>query len=156
MNPIKNFFKRSKKLEVIFISNALGYAGLLPLVILLSLLKLQSNLFQELLLRSFFSYSAVILAFLGAVYWGFALFSRKSKYTKIVLLLSVIPAILGWFTNTLTVNVAIKTLIFFILFNLVFFVELLYAKKIKIPNFYMKLRLKLNILVSIILLLSFF
>ncbi len=76
---------------------ALGYGGLLPFIGLTCLIGLDPA-HSALWHRALWAYSAVILSFVGALHWGFAMLGltvgaqqRSSWYVW-----SVIPALLAW------------------------------------------------------------
>ena len=112
--------------------------------------------YQTQLISSFFYYTSIILTFLGAVYWGFALTNKNDTVVKIGLIFSILPAISAWATNALVHNPMVKTILFLIYYNSIYFLERKYANKINMPRFYLNLRFILNILVSIILLVFLF
>jgi hypothetical protein len=74
----------------------LGIAGILPFIVCgletVRLTGLQSNI----MLSALLGYGAVILAFLGAVHWGFALAADPAVQERSRLLLGVLPALIGW------------------------------------------------------------
>lgn len=75
----------------------LAYGGLAPFVALMaaSLLDLQrSGVWQQLLLN----YGAVILSFVGALHWGFAMsaLTMSERVRNVCFAWSVIPALLAW------------------------------------------------------------
>ena len=98
----------------------------------------------------FFSYTAIILTFLGGVYWGFSLSKKNDATIKLALIFSIIPAILGWATNIFVQSIVLKIFLFLAFYNSIFILEKKYSNEIKIPAYYIKLRQNLNILVSVI------
>jgi hypothetical protein len=76
-------------------TEALGYGGLLPFALLTAALwVLEPGLLQQLALRGLLGYGAVILAFLGAVHWGFVL-QRPSRQATTLLAVGVLPSLVG-------------------------------------------------------------
>ncbi|HBH39508.1 MAG TPA: DUF3429 domain-containing protein [Curvibacter sp.] len=72
----------------------LGYGGLLPFVVgALGLLLLPKGhaLWQAMLL----GYAAIILSFVGALHWGFAMSAPAANAPRLYTW-SVVPALLGW------------------------------------------------------------
>lgn len=72
----------------------LGYGGLLPFVVgCLGLWLMPSGhaLWQTVLL----GYAAIILSFVGALHWGFAMHADDTAATRLYSW-SVVPALLGW------------------------------------------------------------
>ena len=93
----------------------LGYGGLLPFFILTIAVLLRSSL--PLLENArldwwLVAYAAIVLSFLGAVHWGVVLGLQdwlNERETRRMLVYSVVPALLAWFTLLLPVNVALLT-----------------------------------------------
>lgn len=80
-----------------FLAVALGYLGLLPFIggaLSIWVLPLGWRVF---VLSALLDYSAVILAFMGAIHWGLAMRAEDSDpRAPLQLGLSVIPPLLGW------------------------------------------------------------
>lgn len=76
-------------------TQALGYGGLLPFALLTAALWVVGpGPLQQLALRGLLAYGAVILAFLGAVHWGFVL-QRPTARAPTLLALGVVPSLVG-------------------------------------------------------------
>ena len=74
----------------------LGLAGLLPLLgCAAGVIALPAEK-AEAYLAALVSYGAVILSFLGAVHWGFALGSPLPRMVGARLALGVVPSLIGW------------------------------------------------------------
>ena len=71
----------------------LGYAGLLPFGAAIAALLLDWH--SQLALTVFTSYGAAILAFLGGLQWGLALFLDDARFSQ-RLIAGVIPPLLAW------------------------------------------------------------
>lgn len=91
----------------------LGYGGLLPFIGLTALILFWAEY------RAFFSimlvgYGAVILSFVGALHWGFAMtlqgLTAKQRQERLVW--SVIPALIGWVGTLLPVPLGCLVLTF--------------------------------------------
>lgn len=95
-----------------FLAVALGIAGLIPFFAM-GYLSLGSE--PERAGGGLVAYGAVILAFLGAVHWGFALQDPSGRAERARLALGVVPALVGWvavlFTIALSVEAALALLI---------------------------------------------
>jgi hypothetical protein len=88
---------------------ALGYGGLLPFAALTAALWiLAPGRLQALALEGLLAYGATILAFLGAVHWGFAL-ARPTSRTPQVLAIGVVPALVGAVTLVMRPEPALVT-----------------------------------------------
>jgi hypothetical protein len=73
-------------------TDALGYAGLIPFAA--SSGALAAGFHAELAVRSLLGYGAVILSFIGAVHWGYAL--RDGGGGPGAFVASVLPSLVGW------------------------------------------------------------
>jgi hypothetical protein len=76
----------------------LGLAGLLPFLATLLLALFGPSALRGFALFALAAYGAVILSFLGAVHWGFALYAPPGQAAAMAprLALGVLPALLGW------------------------------------------------------------
>jgi hypothetical protein len=72
----------------------LGYAGVLPFAGLALTVVLSAGALQDLALRAFLAYGAVILSFLGGIRWGAAARSDAPRNGEYVL--SVLPSLWAW------------------------------------------------------------
>jgi Protein of unknown function (DUF3429) len=78
----------------------LGYAGLIPFVILCAfqyLLPVSPH--REIFTHSLVAYGAAIASFLGAIHWGFAM--QQIVPNRLLLIWGVIPSLLGWISLVL-------------------------------------------------------
>lgn len=72
----------------------LGFAGLIPPVVLTAGALLDLGLFAPSMPGFVLTYAAVILSFLGGTWWGFV--SRQEQPGWGLLCVSVLPALAGW------------------------------------------------------------
>lgn len=75
---------------------ALGVAGLIPLIGCAVAAFAGDPRQTGLWLSGLVAYGAVVLSFLGAVHWGFALADDPMRVQSRRLLLGVVPALIGW------------------------------------------------------------
>ena len=155
MNFFKNFNLIDKnKILVILIS----FLGLLPFIFgLIDLLVNEENLFFLINIPKY--YGAIILTFLGAVYWGIVLNDNdvnhlSSTIKTYIICWSVIPSIFAITTLILTNDLSILILAF--LFIFVQIIDEFMIKYLKFPFWYLMLRRLLTIIVVIILIFSYF
>ena len=127
----------------------LSYCGLLPFVITLLVSILGSKELNSYSIIMFVSYGAVILGFIGAVHWGFLLESKPIKGKGLLLSISVLPSLIGWFALIIPTPVAL--LILCITYPLLFIYERYSTLNILLPGWYMLMRLKLTIIVTILI-----
>lgn len=117
----------------------LGLGGLLPFAGA-ALVGLASPGWHDLALLALRSYGAVILAFLGAVHWGFALLpevGREAAGPK-RLVLGIVPALVAWVALLLPVGPALALLALAILATAA--AEQWAAAEALVPHSYMRLR----------------
>lgn len=76
-------------------TGTLGYGGLLPFAALVvGLWVVAAPELQSVLVRALLAYGAAILAFLGAVHWGFALVRPRADASR-VLAIGVLPSLVA-------------------------------------------------------------
>lgn len=132
----------------------LGYGGLLPFFILTIAVLLGASL--PLLGNArldwwLVAYAAIILSFLGAVHWGVVIGLQdwlNERETRRMLLYSVVPALLAWFTLLLPVNIAL--LIMGVLIVGAYIIDALWLFD-RLKSDYAKLRLHLTIVSALLL-----
>ena len=121
----------------------LGYAGVLPVAGLLALGWSKTD-WQAQALSLAGVYGALILSFLGGIHWGFATHGTASKKHFFV---SVIPSLWAWVALAVP---DLYALISIILGLVLFFVyETNCALTSRCPNWYLPLRLRLTVALSL-------
>ena len=125
----------------------LSYCGLLPFVITLLVSILGSKELNSYSIIMFVSYGAVIIGFIGAVHWGFLLESKSIQRQGLLLSISVLPSLIGWFALISPIPFAL--LILCIMYPLLFIYERHSVLNTLLPKWYMLMRLKLTIMVTI-------
>ncbi|RXU10950.1 DUF3429 domain-containing protein, partial [Pseudomonas syringae] len=75
----------------------LGYGGLLPFISLALLIPFSGD-YRPLFAIALVNYGAVILSFVGALHWGFAMTAQdiKAEQRSGRFIWSVIPALIAW------------------------------------------------------------
>ena len=101
----------------------LGYLGLLPFIVGLSLVLLNETLLGISGLQIFISYSAIILSFLSGALWGAALESFSSNLGRTALILSNLFALTAWATLLLDGYIKLAVLLLAFSFLAVWFAE---------------------------------
>ncbi len=135
----------------------MGYAGLIPFVFFAALLVTDTQFIGFNKTKTIFllqTYAAVIISFIGAVHWGFALAKEDeietSSNTSSFYLYSVIPALLAW------VSLFVTDWAFVIQAAIIIGMYLFDYNKLfpQLQVNYPKMRLYLTIVVSVCLLIS--
>jgi hypothetical protein len=90
-------------------TEALGYGGLLPFAACTTALwVLDPGSLQQTALRALLAYGATILAFLGAVHWGFVL-QRPGRDATVRLAIGVVPQLVAAATLLMAAETALVT-----------------------------------------------
>ena len=131
-----------------------GFSGLAPFLILTLSAWTFPDPYRLLVFDILVHYAAVILSFVGAVYWGLALcnFNNRSKSEKQMWIMfgwSVIPALIAWIATQMVLSAALLVLI--LGFVSAFIFDLWSGKREDIPFWYLKLRKSLTLVVVITL-----
>lgn len=126
----------------------LGYGGLLPflgLAVLSAIEPTHEFIYQGALL----AYGAIILSFVGALHWGFAMASpamrpqqRAYTYTW-----SVVPALIAWLAYFLTIQVSAVVIVFGFIAQ--YLMDQRMVRQIQLPVWYLPLRLRLTVVACV-------
>ena len=131
----------------------LGYAGLIPFVLLSAALWLAPASYQVLINQALLLYASLILAFMGAVHWGLAMLQSDLDDQR-QFLFSVIPALVTWLALFLPEILNYSVLI--IAFALLCLFDTRMSKSGRAPSWYPRLRSPLTTIVVASLLLAQF
>jgi hypothetical protein len=131
---------------------ALGYAGLIPFIALS--LAVRTGIAAELIAAMpwLVGYGAVILSFMGGARWGLAVLTAQPDRQARDLMLSVLPALIGWASLIVPPPLALPLLI--AAFTLLLFDDLRLVAAGFAPDWYGRLRLRLTVIVVIALALA--
>ena len=125
----------------------LAVAGLVPFVAMLGLLLMDNKHFY---FSGLVSYGAIILSFLGAINWGIALAGKTdSPSNQQLYLWGVIPPLVAWSALIFQQSIGLKILIASYIIHLL--VDRWMSIKLKLPTWYLNLRLGLSLSVTSIL-----
>jgi hypothetical protein len=121
----------------------LGYTGLIPFVGLTAAAML-SGTAHPWMVRALLDYAAVILSFVGALHWGFAMSlpDLDPRLQRGLFAWSVVPSLLAWVLLLLPTRVAAIGFIIGFLAHLLRDLNL--ARLTALPRWYMPLRLRLT------------
>lgn len=131
----------------------LGYAGLIPFVVLAVAVWRAPVQHLELLHHALLTYAAVILGFMGAIHWGVAM-QQSARIAQRSYLLSVVPPLLGWLAILIPVSWGYLVLV--ISFSLLCLYDILATKQQLTPSWYPVLRIPLTSVVVLALLAALF
>lgn len=105
-DPQANFSSRKIPLSVLLP----GLAGLIPFVVLSLSEVMALGLPPIISLLAFNTYGAVILSFVGAIWWGLAAASGQAAPKALMFGWSVVPALIGWFATLVAPDVGVLML----------------------------------------------
>ncbi len=141
--------------RLIGLAQVLGYGGLIPFLVGAVLVVLLGNHPLLGVDPVFFvsSYAAVILSFVGAVHWGVALAGPAGPIkARFMLGLSVVPALVGWMALLAGPESASAVLVLGVAFIGWWLYERLVPGKHLLARWYLRLRLQLSAVASMVLL----
>jgi hypothetical protein len=143
---------RKPRIPVLVIQ--LGYAGLIPFMTLACVLWITPEIYAEKIHQALLSYAAIILSFMGAVHWGLAIDNKDHSINGFQLVVSVIPALIAWFSSMTAPLWNYSILIF--TFVLLCFIDTYFVQKQSAPEWYLQLRIPLTVVVVISLIIAQF
>ncbi|CEL29024.1 hypothetical protein SRM1_02372 [Pseudomonas fluorescens] len=131
----------------------LGYGGLLPFIGL-ALLILTSVEYRPFLAVALVNYGAVILSFVGALHWGFAMSvqNMSAELRRNRLIWSVIPALIAWLSTLLPVPLGCLLLI--VGFVAHFWQDRQLVRAVNLHAWYLPMRFRLTAVASVCLLIG--
>ena len=131
----------------------LGYGGLLPFILLALLIPFSLD-DRPLFAYALVNYGAVILSFVGALHWGFAMtvqdMSAQQRRDRFIW--SVIPALIGWIATLLPMPLGCLLLVIGLVVH--FWQDRQLSRVMSLPDWYLPMRLRLTLVASICLLLA--
>jgi hypothetical protein len=131
----------------------LGYGGLLPFIGL-ALLVLTPLEYRPFWAVALVNYGAVILSFVGALHWGFAMSvpDMSAELRRERLIWSVIPALIGWLSTLLPVPLGCLLLIGGFVAH--FWQDRQLVRVVNLHAWYLPMRFRLTTVASVCLLIS--
>ena len=128
----------------------LGYGGLVPFLALALLGALDAN-HRELWQKMLLSYGAVILSFVGALHWAFAMVhpATQGQAASGIYAWSVMPSLVAWVA--LLVSPALGTTLLLGGLLAHYRQDLRLARVLALPGWYLPLRLQLTLVASLCL-----
>lgn len=131
----------------------LGFAGLIPFVLLLLGAWTVNPEWIEAFLNGQFAYSVAVLSFVGGIHWGAVMVSSElsAQQTKTALIWSTVPAIVAWLS---TMFIGFRFAVLMLGFILAYQMDKRLFAWYKLPDWMIRLRLRLTCCVIPILLLT--
>lgn len=87
-----------------------GLLGLLPFWALALATVIDTGFDPVIAIVALIMYGAVILSFVGALWWGMAVHAKAGPQRNTMFIWSVIPALIGWFATLATTEVGLRML----------------------------------------------
>ncbi len=121
----------------------LGYGGLIPFVVLATVAVVGGD-YAGLCSYALIAYGAVILSFVGAVHWGFAMTRTDlgEQHRDAILRWSVVPALLAWLALIFTPVAAAAVMVAG--FVAQYLQDRRLSRRSSVPPWYLPLRLRLT------------
>jgi hypothetical protein len=125
----------------------LGYGGLLPFALSAGG-SLADPVHREAWQQALLAYGAVILSFVGALHWAFAMGAKAERQARPLYVWSVVPALAGWVALLLPLLLAQGTVLAALLLIIAFVAHYVQDKRLArlhpLPGWYLPLRLRLS------------
>ena len=134
--------KTSEKLAKI-----LGFSGLIPFVI--AIVSFSFNVDKIRILEIVMVYGYTIIAFLGGIYWGVGLNIRIGA--KKYFFISTLPTIFVLISLLFQLSVILKLIYLICILNFFLYLEFSFLQTLKLPKWFLFLRIKLNIFLTLLL-----
>ena len=134
----------------------LGALGLIPFVLCTGALYAVPGDFTPTLLQWLSSYAAVILSFVGALHWGFAMLhpDMREADRNLSMAWSVVPALTGWAATLLQALPGL--LLLAVAFGVHYAADRQFIQRFALPGWYLRLRTGLTGIAILCLILAAF
>ena len=129
------------------LAKILGFSGLIPFIIAIVTLNLNVSKIQ--VLEIIIVYGYTIIAFLGGVYWGVGLNIKVGA--KKYFFISTLPTILVLISLLFSLSLISKIIYLICILNFFLYLEYSFLQTLKLPRWFLFLRIKLNIFLTILL-----
>ncbi len=129
------------------LAKILGYSGLIPFII--AFIIINFNISKTQVLEAIIIYGYTIIAFLGGIYWGVGLNIKISA--KKYFFISTLPTIFVLISLLFPLSLISKIIYLICILNFFLYLEFSFLKTIKLPKWFLFLRIKLNIFLTLLL-----
>ena len=146
---MKNIFRRHKNHHEIF-AKILGFGGLIPFII--GFIILNFNINKSQVLEIIIIYAYTITTFIGGIYWGVGLNIKVTA--KRYFFISTLPTILIFISLLFPLSQIFKLIYLIIILNFFLYLEFYFLKIMKLSRWFLHLRIKLNISLTILLIMT--
>ena len=129
------------------LAKILGFSGLIPFII--AFIILNFNISKTQVLEVIIIYGYTIIAFLGGIYWGVGLNIKISA--KRYFFISTLPTIFVLISLLFPLSLISKIIYLICILNFFLYLEFSFLQTIKLPKWFLFLRIKLNIFLTLLL-----
>ena len=129
------------------LAKILGFSGLIPFVI--AIVSLSFNVDKIRVLEIIIVYGYTIIAFLGGIYWGVGLNIKIGA--KKYFFISTLPSIFVLISLLFPLNLISKIIYLICILNFFLYLEFSFLQTLKLPKWFLFLRIKLNIFLTLLL-----
>ena len=146
MHSLKNIITKQYKTNE-NIAKILGFSGLIPFII--AIIILNFNVSKNQVIEIIITYGYTIIAFLGGIYWGVGLNIKISA--KKYFFISTLPTIFVLISLLFQLSLVSKIIYLICILNFFLYLEYSFLQTLKLPRWFLLLRIKLNIFLTILL-----
>ena len=129
------------------LAKILGFSGLIPFVI--AIVSFSFNVDKIRVLEIIIVYGYTIITFLGGIYWGVGLNIKISA--KKYFFISTFPTIFVLISLLFHLSLISKIIYLICILNFFLYLEFSFLQTIKLPKWFLFLRIKLNIFLTLLL-----
>ena len=129
------------------LAKILGFSGLIPFVIAIASFRFDVDKIR--ILEIIIVYGYTIVAFLGGIYWGVGLNLRIGA--KKYFFISILPTVFVLISLLLSLSLTIKLIYLICILNFFLYLELYFLQSLTLPKWFLFLRIKLNIFLTLLL-----
>ena len=129
------------------LAKIIGFSGLIPFIIAFIVLNFHASKTQVLEIIIIYGYT--IVAFLGGIYWGVGLNIKIGA--KKYFFISTLPTIFVLISLLFPLSLILKIACLICILNFFLYLEFSFLQTLKLPKWFLFLRIKLNIFLTILL-----
>ena len=129
------------------LAKILGFSGLIPFIIAFITLNFNVGKIQVLEIITVYGYT--IIAFLGGIYWGVGLNIKIGA--KKYFFISTLPTFFVLISLLFPLSLISKIIYLICILNFFLYLEFSFLQTIKLPKWFLFLRIKLNIFLTLLL-----
>ena len=129
------------------LAKILGFSGLIPFVI--AIVSFSFNVDKIRVLEIIIVYGYTIITFLGGIYWGVGLNIKIGA--KKYFFISTLPTIFVLISLLFPLSLVSKIIYLICILNFFLYLEFSFLQTLKLPKWFLFLRIKLNIFLTLLL-----